>query len=80
MSITINPDLEAKLRLRAEAEGITVDHYVEAILRSVEQADEEIEALALEGLNSGEPIDPGPSYWEDKHRHLDERLRSIGAR
>ena len=80
MSITINPDLEAKLRLRAEAEGITVDHYVERILRSVEQADEEIRALALEGLNSGEPIDPGPSYWEDKHLHLDERLRSIGVR
>lgn len=39
-----------------------------------------LEALALEGLYSGEPIDVGPSYWEDKHRRLDERLAKAATR
>lgn len=40
---------------------------------SQEAAAEELEGLALEGLNSGEPIEPGPGYWEAKHRLLDAR-------
>ncbi len=38
MSITIHPELEAMLRTRAEAEGITVEAYVERIARDDEQA------------------------------------------
>ena len=41
-------------------------------------AEEELEALALEGLNSGDPIEPGPGYWEEKHRRLDDRLKNAG--
>ncbi len=37
-------------------------------------ADEELQALALEWLNSGKPIKPGPGYWEEMHRKLDEAL------
>lgn len=37
--------------------------------------DDVLEALALEGLNSGEPFEPGPNYWTDKHRRLAERLK-----
>jgi hypothetical protein len=55
MSITIRPEIETRLRARAEAE-------------------DELDALALEGLNSGEPVEVGPGYWEEKHRRLDERL------
>ena len=33
MSITIQPELEALLRARAEDEGITVEQYVERIAR-----------------------------------------------
>ncbi|MEX2261960.1 MAG: hypothetical protein WD696_08405 [Bryobacteraceae bacterium] len=80
MSITIHPDLEARLRARAEAEGITVEAYIERIARDDEQAEEELEAIALEGLNSGESIEAGPGYWEEKHRRLDERLKKTGTR
>jgi hypothetical protein len=76
MSITIHPELETKLRARAEAGGLTVEEYVERLIRADQEADDELEALALEGLNSGEPAEPGPRYWEDKHRRLDERLRT----
>ncbi len=75
MSISIEPRLEARLRERAEAEGLSVEAYVESLLHSQEQAEREIEALALEGLNSGEPIVIDAAYWQAKHRRLDERLK-----
>ena len=80
MSITIHPQLEAMLRARAEAAGVTVETYIERIARDDEAAEEELEALALEGLNSGSPIEVGPGYWEQKHRRLEERLKKTGTR
>jgi hypothetical protein len=76
MSLTIHPDLEARLRAKAEAEGITVEAYLQRVLRSDQEGIEELEALALQGLNSGEPIEPGPDYWEEKHLRLDARLKT----
>lgn len=73
MSIVIHPDLENRLRARAEAEGLTVEAYIERIARDDQKAEEELEALALEGLNSGESIQPDERYWEEKRRRLIER-------
>lgn len=73
MSINLHAELETKLRARAEAEGLTVEDYVERLVRDDEQAGDELEALALEGLNSRPPIALGPGYWEEKHRRLNER-------
>ena len=75
MTITLHPELAARLRSRAEAEGLTVEAFVERLVSAEQRAEDELEALALEGLNSGEPIQVGPSYWENKHRQLDERLK-----
>jgi len=80
MPITIHPELEAKLRARAEAMGVTVEKYIERITHDDQAAEEELEALVLEGLDSGDPIEPGPGYWEEKHRRLEERLKKTGAR
>lgn len=80
MTITIDPKLEARLRERAEAEGLTVPAYVERLVQADESAEEELESLALEGLNSGEPLAIGPGYWEEKHRRLDERIKKTGTR
>jgi hypothetical protein len=80
MSIAIHPDLESKIRSRAEAQGLSIEAYLERLLRAEQQGTEELESLALEGLNSGAPIDVGPSYWQEKHIRLDERLRKSGAR
>jgi hypothetical protein len=76
MPITIDPKLEARLRERADAEGITVPDYVERLLNADQSAEDELESLALEGLNSGDAIQIGPGYWEEKHRLLDERLKT----
>ena len=72
MSITIQPELEARLRARAEAEGLSVEAYIERIARDDQQAELELEALALEGLNSGESIEANEKYWEEKRRRLVE--------
>jgi hypothetical protein len=73
MPIEIDSDLEAKLRSRAEAHGLTLESYLRRIADEENEAEEEIEALALEGLRSGEPIVADERYWEDKHRLLIER-------
>ena len=80
MTITIGPKLEARIREKAEAEGLTVSAYVERLVGADQLAEEELESLALEGLNFGAPIEVGPGYWEEKHRRLDERLKRTGTR
>ena len=76
MSITIHPELESKLRALAAAEGISVQEYLERLIQAEEDADKKLLELAVEGLNSGNPIEAGLGYWEAKHRRLDEHLRS----
>jgi hypothetical protein len=80
MTITIDPKLETQLRRRAETEGLTVTAYVERLIKDDEAALDELESLALEGVNSGDPIQVGPGYWEEKHRRLDERLKKTNTR
>jgi hypothetical protein len=80
MSIAIHPELESKIRARAEAQGLSIEAYLESLVRADQQGMEELESLALDGLNSGAPIEIGPSYWQEKHLRLDERLRKTGAR
>jgi hypothetical protein len=76
MAITVDPKLEAWLRERAESAGLTITAYLERLLHSDQAAEQELESFALEGLNSGAPIEVGSGYWEEKHRLLDGRLRS----
>lgn len=80
MSISVHPELETKIRARAEAEGISIEAYLERLVQGERQGTEELEALALEGLESGPSIEVGPSYWQDKHRQLDERLKKTETR
>lgn len=48
---------------------------VERLVQADQPAEEELESLALGSLNSGDSITVGPSYWEEKHRRPDKRLR-----
>ena len=80
MSIPIHPELETKIRARAEAQGLSIEAYLERLVQADQQGIEELEALALEGIKSGAPIEAGPSYWHEKHRQLDERLKKTETR
>jgi hypothetical protein len=59
MTITVHPEFEVRLRARAEAEGLTVEAYVERLLCAEQQVEDELEALALEGLNPASRSTPG---------------------
>lgn len=75
MTITLDPELESRLREQAQAEGLSVPAYVTRLLTAHQDAQDRLESLALEGLLSGDPIEPGQAYWEEKHRRLDESLK-----
>ena len=53
----------------------TPSEYLRELLRQDQKhrADDKLEALLLEGLNSGNPIEITPEYWETKRRQLVER-------
>src|SRR6266478_9061403 len=53
MSIRIPPELENKLRVRAQEEGLTIEDYLERLISADERAEQELTALALEGIESG---------------------------
>jgi len=80
MSITIQPELESKLRSRAGAEGLTVEAYLERIARDDQDAERELEELALEGVESGDSIEAGDRYWEEKLSRIGQRHQNIGSR
>ena len=75
MTITISPDVALRLQARADAEGLTIEAYVDRIARYDEDAESELESLALEGLNSGESLVADDTYWEQKRRTLIESHR-----
>jgi len=62
MAITINLKLEARLRERADAEGLSVAEYVECLAGADQAAENELEGIALEGLNSGEAMRLDPAF------------------
>ena len=59
----------------AEGGYSTPSEYLRELLREDQKrrAEERLEALLLEGLQSGEPIPISPEYWEKKRRDLIER-------
>lgn len=62
--------MEKKRRFTSEALQFAYDRYVG---HDKEKAEAFEEALLLEGLESGEPIEGTPEYWERKKRRLAER-------
>ena len=53
----------------------TASEYVRKLVREEQKrkAKEKLEALLLEGLNSGEPIEVTSEFWEGIRRQLKER-------
>jgi hypothetical protein len=68
--ITLNPELEARLRDRADAEGLTIEAYIERIAREDERAEREVETLVIDALDSGESISVDDDYWDKKRNRL----------
>lgn len=80
MSVPIHPKPEMKIRARAEADGLSVEEYVDRFVRADQEGSEELESLAIEGLESGEPMEMRASYRQEKHQRLADRLKKSYCR
>lgn len=70
MALALSPELEARIRAQAADAGITVETYLQRIADAEEDADKELETLALEGLNSGDSVEASESWWAERRQSL----------
>lgn len=80
MEITIDSRLDKRLQDRATALGMCAAAYVERLLAADQDAEAELEELALEGLQSGDLEDVGPAYWAGLHGRLDTHFVGTGEK
>jgi antitoxin ParD1/3/4 len=76
IALTLDDELQQFVDEQATSGGFeSAGEYVRFLVLAerLRQARDKLEALALEGLNSGEPIPATPEYWEEKERRLMER-------
>lgn len=77
MNIALPESMKQFVQERVTAGGYSsVSEYMRELIRvdQKRKVEERIDALLLEGLDSGEPIRVTPEYWEEKKRKLTERL------
>jgi len=76
LNISLPQSLKDYVEEQVTANGYsTPSEYVRELLRHDQRrrSEEKLEVLLLEGLNSGDPIQITPEYWENKRRQLLER-------
>jgi antitoxin ParD1/3/4 len=77
MNIALPESMKHFVQERVSEGGYnSVSEYVRELIRADQKrkVEERIDALLLEGLDSGEPIPVTKEYWEEKKRKLTERL------
>lgn len=78
--VTLPEVLMAYAREQAVQAGLgTPDEYVQVLLREDQRrkAQERVEALVLEGLQSGDPVEITPEYWESIRQRIREKQARI---
>ncbi len=76
LNISLPQSLKDYVEDRVETGGYsTPSEYVRELLRQDQnrRAAQELEALLLDGLKSGDPIQISPEYWETKRKQLVKR-------
>ncbi|HVP13351.1 MAG TPA: type II toxin-antitoxin system ParD family antitoxin [Phycisphaerae bacterium] len=79
MNISLPDDLKAFVEKQVTTGGYgSVSEYVRELLRAAKKAEAQarLEALLLEGLNSGEPVEVTPEFWEDVRQRAREKLKA----
>lgn len=76
LNISLPSSLKEFVETQVQESGFsTPSEYIRNLVRDDQKrrAEEKLETLLLEGLNSGEPIEITPEYWEKKRTQLIER-------
>jgi antitoxin ParD1/3/4 len=77
MNIALPEAMKQFVQERVSEGGYSsVSEYIRELIRAdlKRKAEERIDSLLLEGLDSGEPITITQDYWEAKKRKLVERI------
>ncbi|WP_435011102.1 type II toxin-antitoxin system ParD family antitoxin [Tundrisphaera lichenicola] len=77
MNIALPESMKQFVQSRVEEGGYSsASEYVRELIRSDQRrmTEERIDALLLEGLDSGQPILVTKEFWDEKKRKLTERL------
>lgn len=76
MNVSLPESLRKFAEERAAKGYSSVSEYFRELLRSDQKraAEERLEELLLEGLDSGEPIELSKEYWEKKRKELEARV------
>ena len=77
MSISLHPELEAKLRARAQEDGVSVDAYLERLVYDDAAEIANTEALLQEAADSGDYIELTEEEWD---RMEQEALAEVQAK
>ncbi len=82
ISIFLPEPLKAFVEARVtEGSYSSPSEYIGELIRADQKrkAEEKLETLLLEGLNSGEPIEVTEPFWKEKQRQLLERHRKVNG-
>ena len=77
MNIALPESMKHFVQDRVSEGGYSsVSEYIRELIRAdhKRKIEERIDALLVEGLDSGQPIPVTPEYWDAKRRKLTERL------
>jgi antitoxin ParD1/3/4 len=82
MNIALPDALKAFVETQVVEGGYSsASEYIRELILADQKrkAEEKLEALLLEGLNSGEPIEVTEAFWHEKRRQLFERHRQVNG-
>jgi antitoxin ParD1/3/4 len=80
MNIALPESMKHFVQARVSEGGYSsVSEYMRELIRADQKrkVEERIDALLLEGLDSGQPLPVTAEYWEEKKRKLTERLSKV---
>ena len=83
LNISLPQSLKEFVETQVQQNGFsTPSEYIRNLVRDDQKrrAEERLEALLLEGLSSGEPIEITAEYWEKKRTQLIERHNKTTGR
>ena len=82
MNVSLPEQLRAFVSERAVGRYGSASEYIRELIREDQRCaeQEKLEALLIQGLESGDPIEVSPELWERKRKELlDRRSRKSGS-
>lgn len=78
MNISLPDEMKAFVEEQIQQGGYsTASEYLRDLIRDAQKraAQDRLETLLLEGLDSGPGVEVTPEFWEEAHRELERRIQ-----